>query len=233
MSINAFSNLTITVADGGTVPSLDYLPEKTYVDIGSGNILKVSWNTPTATDNIVDSYKLYILAYDSTNVSYKNFYVANVGCINEFYVPASLFESLQQAFIPIRIYVEAISRYGAAYNGLSNTASVNVSRGCGIYTSVEAGYKSPIMKRSLAFTKLAYVKLFDSNGKLVTDSAGNVVYGKASSSQDSSTGWALMQEFHAKDTSGKWHENDLKFEVLTDASGEVITDVNNETIYVL
>ena len=53
MAISAFSNLAITISDGGTVPSLDYLSTKTYVNIGSGNVLKVSWNTPTATDDPV------------------------------------------------------------------------------------------------------------------------------------------------------------------------------------
>ena len=70
MAISAFSNLAITISDGGTVPSLDYLSTKTYVNIGSGNVLKVSWNTPTATNNAVDSYKIYILYLVHINLHY-------------------------------------------------------------------------------------------------------------------------------------------------------------------
>lgn len=233
MAINAFSNLSIAISDGGTVPSLNYLSNKTYVDIGSGNILKISWSTPTATNNAVDNYVVNILKYDAATASYKSFYRANIGNVNEFYLKSSLFNSLKQSYIPLRIYVEAVSKYGTAYNGTSNVELVSVGKGCGMYTRVTEGYKQPIMKRTLGFTRLDYLTLTDATGKAISTADDNVLYGKASSVQDAATGWALMQEFYEKDSNNDWQLSDLQYEVLTDASGEVVTDANNNIVCVL
>jgi hypothetical protein len=235
VAITAFSNFSITISDGGTVPSLDYLSNKTFVNIGSGNILKVHWNTPTATNNFVDSYKIYILRYDNTSASYKTLYNANIGNVNEFYLKAALFDSVAQSFNQLRIYVEAISRYGASYNGLSNTVTVNVSKGCGSYIRVEAGYKQPIMKRAIAFAKvdLDYKALAASDDTLIADESEKVFYTKVSSVQEDTTGWTLMQNFYTRDTSGNWQLSDIAYEALVDTDGELFTDQNNEIIYVL
>ena len=238
MAITAFSNLSITISDGGTVPSLDYLSTKTYVNIGTGNVLRVSWNTPTAADNAVDSYKITVLNYDSSSGNYKTLYSANIGDVNEFYLRASLLNALPQSFVQLRIYVEAISKYGSAYSGVSAEQSVYVSRGCGTYVKVSTGYPQPIMKRALAFTKL-------------TGDTG------ISSVQDPVTGWTLMQEFHGPgsldgivfdsddltlvDANGRtlyiagisWSKSDISYEVLTDVDGEIITDINDGAVYVL
>lgn len=233
MAIEAFSNLSMTISDGGTVPSLDYLFTKTFVDIGSGNVLKITWNTPTAENNAVDSYIVYVLFYDVASVSYKHLYNANVGNVNEFYLKSALFEVTPQSFIQLYIYVEAVSKYGADYNCTSDIEAINVSRGCGAYVKVEDGYKQPIMKRSVAFTKLAYAELVDENGDLITDDDGNIIYMPVSSVQDYSTGWTLMQEHYAKDANGNWQSSDIRYEVLTDTSGEIVTDLNGDTVYVL
>ena len=259
MAITAFSNLTLRVSNGGTVPSLDYLDTETYVNIGSGNVLKLSWNTPTAANNAVDSYTVTILVYDSLSTSYGLLYRANVGNVNEFFVKASLFDAIPQSFITLRIYVYANSRYGATYSCTSNTEQVNVSRGCGTYTKVASAYSAHIMKRSLAFTKLNFIELVAADGTPITDTHGNALFGKASSMQDSHTGWALMQEFllkcpdllvladingtelldnsgllmYAKGTDTTWAPSDIRYEVLTDSNGEVITDINNQSIFVL
>ena len=233
MAISAFSNLSITVSDGGTVPHLDYVSSKVYVDIGSGNILKISWNTPTATNNAVDSYKVYVLKYDTASASYKAFYSANIGNVNEFYLKSSLFSSVTQSFNKVSIYVEAISKYGTAYNGTSNVVLTAISKGAGTYEKITTGYAQPVMKRALAFTKLDLAPVLDASGVQVNDSAGKAVYTKASSVQDSTTGWTLMQKFFAKDANGNWKTNDLKYEALTDSSGEVVKDQNDDIIYVL
>lgn len=264
MAITAFSNLTITISDGGTVPSLDYLSAKTYVNIGSGNVFKISWTTPTASGNVVDNYKVYILKYDTTTASYKSFYSANVGNVNEFYVKADLFKSVTQGFIKLQVYVEVISKYGSAYNCISNIASINVGKGCGTYVRVSEGYKQPIMKRAVAFAKLNYKVLADEDGTPFTDADGKLIQTKVSSVQDDSVGWTLMQEFYRAgdaqsneaadytiiDANGKtlvdatgetlaaraissWQLSDIRYEILTDADGELITDINNNNIYVL
>lgn len=231
MAISAFSNLAITLSDGGTVPSLDYLSTKTYVNIGSGNVLKVSWNTPAATNNAVDSYKVYILIYDTATASYKSLYSANIGNVNEFYVKSTLFNSVTQSFAQLRIYVEAVSKYGTAYNGTSAIKAVNVSKGSGSYVKVSTGYAQPIQKRTLAFAKVNTKSLM-LDGAAVTDAQGRAIYMPASSVQDTTTGWTLMQQTYSNTPNG-WRENDIAYEVLTDANGEIITDTNNDSIYVL
>ena len=262
MAISAFSNLKITISDGGTVPSLDYLSTKTYVNIGSGNVLKVSWNTPTATNNAVDNYKIYILRYDSTAASYKSLYSANIGNVNEFYLKASVFASISQSFIPLHIYVEAISKYGSTYNGTSNTAAVNVSRGCGTYVRVSEGYAQPIMKRALAFARLSSQELLTKDSKTLSGIDEKTLYAKESSTQDMATGWTLMQEFYVGGGSNDqsdvmlvdaedrilvdtndaqqyssapsgWKLSDITYEVLTDINGEIITGPDDQSIYVL
>ena len=233
MAINAFSNLVINISDGETVPSLDYLANKTYVNIGSGNILKVSWNTPVATNNAVDSFKIYILYYNAANASYSILYAENVGNVNEFYLKSSLFDSMTQAFIQLQIYVEAISRYGTTYNGISNASFVDVCRGHGTYINVDAGNGEAVMRRSLAFSKLNYLALADDETRQLATIDGEPLYVKLSNAQDDSTGWTLMQEAYAKDKSGNWQVSDIRYEVLTDANGGVITDQNDDVIYVL
>ena len=255
MAIAAFSNFNITVSDGGTVPPIDYLTNKTYVDIGSGNVLKISWNTPTATNNAIDFYTIYISYFDSTTLSYLSLCKVKLGNINEFYIKSSLLSSIKQSFIPVKIYVEAFSRYGNSYNGTSNVCQVDISRGCGTYTRVTDGYSAPIMKRSLAFTKLDYLNILAADGPPLADNAGNSLFSKRSSVQDATSGWTLMQEFllksfnkaaltninnedhglplYTKGTEEVWVPSDISYEVLTDANGEIITDLLDESIYVL
>lgn len=239
MAITAFSNLTIAISDGGTVPSLDYLQNKTYVNIGSGNVLKLSWDTPTALNNAVDSYVVHVQRYDPVKASYQYLYKANIGNINEFYLKSAIFSNILQSFSKLLIYIEAVSCYGAAYNGISSVEYVNVSKGCGNYTRVLDGYSQPILKRTLAFTKLNYLRLTDRDGKLLLARDGVDLQVKSSPVQmnpthDTATsGWALMQEFYHKDANGNWQISDIAHEVLTDANGEVVLDTNNNPVYVL
>lgn len=233
MAITAFSNFSITISDGGTVPSIDYLTNKTYVNIGSGNVFKISWTTPTATNNAVDNYKLYILKYDTTSASYKSFYSTNIGNVNEFYAKADLFNSITQGFVKLQVYIEVISKYGSAYNCISNIASINVGKGCGTYVRVSEGYKQPIMKRAIAFAKLNYKILAAEDGTPFTDTDGKLIQTKVSGAQDDSVGWTLMQEFHTKDANKNWQVSDITYEVMLDTNGEIITDTNGDAIYVL
>ena len=236
MAITAFTNLAITLSDGGTVPSVN-LSDKIYVDIGCGNILKISWNTPTAANNAVDNYKVYVQRYDSATSSYKYVYNANVGNVNEFYLTSSLLNSVAQSNIPLRISVEAISKYGASYNGTSNVISTNVGRGTAIYTKVEDGYKQPVLKRAVALAKLNYVALLDvdtnnlSVNRYLVSADDKSLFAKAASTQDTNNGWALMKEFYAKNSSNKWQLNDATYELTTDVNGETITDTSNSLMY--
>ena len=95
MAIEAFSNFNIEISDGGTVPSIDYLAYKTYVDIGSGNVFKVFWDTPSAANNLVDSYCINIQVFDRSAEEYVLLHKANIGNVNEFYIRSSLFTGRQ------------------------------------------------------------------------------------------------------------------------------------------
>jgi hypothetical protein len=231
--IQAFSTLSLQASDGNTVPSIEFLNTRTYVDIGSGTVLKLSWDTPTATENAVDYYKLYIAAYNAITDTYQIVLDGSIGNVNEFYVTSELLSNIDFAQYHLNIQLTAFSRYGNEYNGISELIAVNISRGCGTYIKVTDGYAQPIMKRSVACAKLDYLPLTDSTGKQIYDADGEALYIKVSKAQSDSDGWTLMSDFYSKDSSNNWHLSDIQYEVLTDANGEIITDSNNEPIYTL
>jgi hypothetical protein len=233
--IDAFSNLSITISDGNTVPSVDFLGYKTYVDIGSGTVLKIAWSTPTATGNKVDYYKLCIKHLNPQTGVYDIIFDKAIGNVNEFYITSDLLSQIVLPRYQIDINLSAISLYGDAYNSLVSTLTVDIAKGCGTYIKVDNVYKQPIMKRALAFSKLNYLMLADANGKALKGVDGKTLYVKATRAQATDTSWALMQEFYAKapNDDGKWVASDIKYEALMDANGEIITDINNEIIYTL
>ena len=85
---------------------------------------------------------------------------------------------------------------------------------------------------AIAFTKLGYIQLFDNQGNALLDFEGKELYAQASAIQNANS-WALMQEFYSKTPDGTWSISDIEYEALVDANGELITDSNNETIFVL
>jgi hypothetical protein len=91
------------------------------------------------------------------------------------------------------------------------------------------------MKRAIAFAKLEYSPVLLADGNQLKDDTGTPIYGKRSSVQDGNSGWTLLQEFYQNPVLAKsaWAQSDLRYEVLTTRSGEIITDANNEPIYVL
>ena len=231
--VEAFQNLIITVSDGNTVPSIDFLDTKTYPDIGSGTVFKISWNTPIATNNLVDYYKLYITAYDSELDVYQIVYDRSIGNVNEFFVTSSLLSKVDSDMCPLNIQLAAFSKYGTEYGCMSNIITVNVCRCCGTYIKVIDGYTQPVLKRAVACAKLDYVSIVDAEGKTLKGAGGKALYTKTAATQSSETGWSLMSDFFSKDSSGAWRASDVRYEVLTNEGGEIITDINNEPIYVL
>lgn len=232
-TINKFSNLTITASDGNTIASTDFLGSKSYVDIGSGTVLKLSWNTPVATNNKVDHYSLYVYYLNTTSGSNVSLVGRDVGNINEFYVTSSMLSSVTQSKLDCGCYVVAHSKYGAAYNVVSNTISFTICRGCGTYIKVTEEYIQPTMKRATGFAKLDFLTLLDSGGKALSTTDDKVLNIKATSTQSSTTGWSLMRDFYSKNTAGSWQKSDLRYEILTDQNGEIITDINDSPVYTL
>jgi hypothetical protein len=229
---DAFSTLAVIISDGNTVPSIDLDDEKVYVNIGSGTVLKLSWETPTASGNILDYYNLYIYTYDTSGVC-QTILDTNIGNVNEFYITADLLASEAYEYCKLYIQLTAVSKLGNFYNGTSEIVRVIVSKGCGTYVKVEKGYPKPIMKRALAFAKLNYVLLYSADGKVLRDVDEKALYAKSAKIQDTNIGWALMQEFHIKDSDDLWENSDIQYEILIDENNELITDVNNEPIYTL
>lgn len=267
-NIGKLSQPNITVSSGSTVPYIKLSDVKTFVDIGSGSVFKLSWNTPTATNNEVDCYKLVMNMFDPETGILTYLHNDNIGNVNEFCVNSSYLSAVNISRCSLRIQLTACSKYGQAYDSSSEIIEVYICKGSGTYIKVEDG-PQPIMKRALAFAKLNYVALTDTAGKALTDTWGEPLYAKAARTQkvildetldyaslvdadgmlikdtddhsilaetviaQSESGWALMQEFHSKDSNGIWRSSDISYEVLTNADGETITDKNNELIYIL
>lgn len=231
------NNFNIVVSDGNTVPSTNILGDKTYMDIGSGTILKLSWtlNIPQS-DNKLDYYTLYIDAYDPNTGVVTRIFDNKIGNVKEFYITSSMLSNIDLSKFQIKISLKAHSIYGEAYSGVSSTLTLDIVRGCGTYIKVTDSYVQPIMKRTIAFSKLNYTPLIIDN-KIIRDADGKILYVKAARAQAEDSGWALMQEFHSKDSNDVWHTSDVKYEVLTvtneNGLEEIVLDKNNEPIYVL
>ena len=228
-----FPSITINVSDGNTVPAIDFFDYPVFPDIGSGTVARLYWNTPVATGNAVDYYKLTIKLYDESAKTYSTIFSANIGDVNEYYITSAMLANVNHANYKLYVYLTAYSKYGTAYNSPESSINVYVSDACGTYTKTTDGYKQPIMKRTIAFAKLGYRVLKDEAGKALVAEDGEVLYGKASSVQDNHDGWTPMQVFYTKTADGSWKPSDIRYEALADQSGEVITDVNGEIIYVL
>lgn len=233
MAITKFSSIQLNVSDGNTVPAIDFLEYPVFPDIGSGTVARLYWDTPVASGNTVDYYKLTITAYIPSSNSYLSVFTGNIGTVNEYYITSSLLSSVKLANYKLYVYLTAISKYGATYDSPTSNTVVYVCDACGTYIKVSDGYTQPIMKRSVAFAKLGYKLLHGEDGKILTDENGKALYGKASSVQDDENGWTPMQDFCTKDQEGNWQKSDIRYEVLVDNTGTIITDSNNNAIYTL
>jgi hypothetical protein len=221
------------ITDGTTVPSIELYNERTYVDIDSGNVLNVAWDTPTAANNIVDSYTISLSKYNPDTGAYVLLYKNNIGNVNSFSVNANHLAAAELAQYTLQISLVAHSKYGQVYDSAAGTVNVQICKGSGTYLKVEHGYPQPIMKRALAFAKLEYLPLKDASGKALTDATGKILYAKTARTQATTAGWTLVQEAFAKDSDQMWHDSDVQYEVLVDADGEIISDLYNNDIYTL
>lgn len=252
------SNLTLNIKDGSTIASTNIYgtDKKTYINIGSGNVFKLYWETPTLTNDTVDRYSLIIKRHDTTLNVYYDIFNKNIGLVNEFYVDSSLLPTVPLQYM-LSIYVVAYGKLGSVVT--SNVVNPYISKGSGTYVKVTEGTQS-IMKRALGFAKIA---LTSDEGETLTDAEGKVLFtedapvlkaefvladrsnrallsndGKALLANatkvlESTNGWTVVQEGYTKDANGAWRTNDIKYEVLVDQSGAIITDSNNEPIYIL
>lgn len=138
----------------------------------------------------------------------------------------------------LAIYVVAYGKQGSTIT--SNVVNPYVSKGAGTYVKVTpTGYSVPIMKRALAIANAptpdaltAVILDKEGNPAQLLDNDANTIQPVVASVLSSDT-WSVMQEGYAKDADGTWKANDIKFEILVDLAGGIITDNTNLPIYVL
>ena len=231
------ATLNLSISDGGTITSTDIYNAKSYIDIGSGNVFKLSWNTPMPASEI-DYYYLSIRRYNASTGTYTTIISSNIGNVNEFYVESSLLSTITQTQYQLTMYVIAKSKKGTTYDITSNVVTTYVTEGCGSYVKVFDGYKQPIMKRAVAFAKVNTAKsdeavLAENYGRALVDVNGRTLYAATATILESTNDWNVMQESYSKDSTGTWKRNDIQYEVLVDQYGEIITDTHGDPIYIL
>jgi hypothetical protein len=183
----------------------------------------------------------------------------NIGLVNEFYVDSPMLPAAPDQYM-LSIYLVAYGKFGSVVT--SNVINPYISKGSGAYIRVENGYTQPIMKRALALAKKQEA-LASLEGEVLKDAEGNTLFAldattlktelyladlgdttltdadgkslivEATRVLENINGWVFMQEGYTKDADGKWHINDIKYEVLVDEKGEIITGNDNKPIYIL
>lgn len=234
----SIANLNLIVSDGSTIASTEIYGEdkKTYINIGSGNVFKLSWSTFGITDPI-DHYCLIIRRHDTTIDAYYDIFDKNIGLVNEFYVDSSLLPTLPLQYM-LSIYIVAYGQQGSVIT--SNVVNPYISKGSGTYVKAKLdGYSQSIMKRALAFvydtTPVPDKKetvLKDASGRVLLSKDSKQLQAEATNILKNEDGWHVVQESYIKNDSN-WHTADLKYEALVDNTGVIIKDKNDEPIYVL
>ena len=235
--------LNLFVEDGTTLPSVNVYNnyEPTYINIGSGNVFKLRWTTELteSTDDAIEYYELLIKRYDVDLDIYHDVYKKKVGLINEFYVDSSLLPALPLQY-RLDASVIAYGKHGST--AISDIKNIYVSKGTGTYVKVmPTGYNQPVMKRAAALVNSRPrpsmaeeipAVILDENGNEVPllDSSNNETQIKATNILRSSD-WVIAQEFYTKDADGIWQVSDIKYEVLVDKDGNIITDTDDDFIY--
>ena len=239
------SNLILSVEDGSTIASTEIYgkDKKTYINIGSGNVFKLSWETPTLMNEAVDHYSLIIKRFDPTLNVYYDILDKNIGLVNEFYVDSHLLPTLPEQYI-LSIYIVAYYKSGSAIT--SNIVNPYITKGSGTYVKVKKeDYAQSLMKRALAFAKVVTVlkaddgfelkdidgktlvtlgvsgdpitvesKLMDLNKEILLDPDGNELFANATKLLTSTSGWEVVQEGYTRGSDDEWHTNDIRYEML-------------------
>jgi hypothetical protein len=247
------SNIILEVLDGSTIASTEIygVDKKTYINIGSGNVFKLKWNTPVLTNDFVDHYNLVVKRHDPTLGAYYDIFNKNIGLVNEFFIDSIMLPQAPDQY-KLSIYLEVYGRYGNVIT--SNTVGPYVSKGGGGYVQVEnsrnATFEQPIMKRALSFvnipraiasTMVTELKLADIDSVLLADIDGNVL--SCSSTATISTKVSLVdiddkiltdidqkvlyltQQATAATATGAIIK-------LADIDGNILTDIDDNILYI-
>lgn len=230
------SNIVLDVLDGSTIPSTEIYgaDKKTYINIGSGNVFRLKWNAPALTNDTVDHYDLVIKRYDPTLNVYYNIFEKNIGLVNEFYANSDMLPAAPEQYI-LHIYVVASGKNGGVVT--SNIVTPYICKGSGTYVKTGAGY----MKRAIGFvnaptTSKAVTVLHDITGRelqILDDNGTPILLEAGATRLLYSDTWNIVQEGSVKGPDGSWHESDIRYEILLDMFGGIITDSSDEPIFVL
>ena len=191
-----------SVSNPGTVPTTSiYNNTESYLNIGSSDVVKLSWSLPSGIIDDLDYCHVNVYDIETDTFCFSD----SVGKSTELYLTSAMLNRLGSGGHFLGVELFARNKYGEEFDSEASGLVFHVINGCnGIYikTFTEAG--ETIMKRAIPF-----VKQGDGSWKL-----SNGAYYKA----DGQT----------------WHSSDIKYEVLVDVNGNVVTDsLTGEPIYLL
>ena len=242
------SNIILEVLDGSTIASTEIygVDKKTYINIGSGNVFKLRWNTPVLTNDFVDHYDLVVKRHDPTLGVYYDIFNKNIGLTNEFFVDSALLPSAPDQY-KLSIYLEAYGRYGNVIT--SNTVGPYVSKGGGSYVKVgrdrNAVFEQPIMKRALGFVNLPRVmssmistdaQLVEIDDILLADINGKLLSCSSTVTMTTEVGLVDLNDKTLTDAEQKalYAVTNVSTNAITelaDINNKILTDVEQRTLY--
>lgn len=191
-----------TISNPGTVPTTSiYEGPESYLNIGSGDVVKFSWTVPSGLVDDLSYCWLGVYDLDSEIYCFSD----SVGKDNELYLTSDMLNRLGSGRHTLVAEMSMHNKYSSEFDSDVTVTMFQVINGCnGIYikTFTEAG--ETIMKRAIPFVKQA----------------------------DGS--WKLSNGAYYKADGQTWNSSDIKYEVLVDANGNVVTDsLTGEPIYLL
>jgi hypothetical protein len=235
------SNIVLDVLDGSTIASTNiYSTEgtedkKTYVNIGSGNVFNLKWTTTLTGGDTVNYYNLVIRRYDPTLNVYYDILNKNIGLVSKFSVNSDILPAAPEQYV-LHVYVVAHSKNGVVVT--SNIVTPYICKGGGTYVKTPAGP----LQRAMSFVNAPTTTgpmiaiLHDVTGQelQILDNEGNPVPFEVEATRIlASNTWNIAQENYVKGDDGSWCQTDIKYDLLLDSLGGIITDSNNQPIYVL
>lgn len=220
-AITPFSQPNVQVVPAGSFPAVkpDWRQDNSrllYLNNGNGNICKLSWTRPYASNNLLSGYEVHIYIYDTYSGSTRIAALAEfVGDVNEYYVKSDLIKTAIDSFeqqgiatpkvFECEICVVPKSVYGQCYepSSFSSQARFYVVNGSGIYTKVAGPTGESVVKRALPFLR------------------------------DDKDNWHFVYDV-SKHDGNNWAASDTWYEPITTTDNEPVMDyATNEILYSL
>lgn len=226
--INKLSSPVIRVSEGLTVPSVTLGSRTTYINTGTGDVLKLSWDI--LEPELTNFYTLDISYFDKSGTSHALAYSIDIGKVNEYCLSAELLNSVPLDSYELAIKLTARSIYGFVYNSVSDTVYLNIKNGCGIYAKVSGGNDQPLMKRAAALARVSDQS--EDAGLLLSSDSFELVASDTQYLAVDVQVWSIMSDFYKRNSNDTWDLSDITYEVLLDSNNEPITISTGELIYI-